>query len=151
MRKILIFILSIVILSGCIKRNEIVFNGASKVNIESDGLTSNKVSCKINITNNSRHIYTLDALRLWVVRGDQKLAFISTDKPFSIASRSTDTIPIELKVKISSKVNPLEILAIASNTKEMYIEGEIDVQRGIVKRTLRVKRMSVEDFLHKIM
>ena len=145
------FILTIVILSGCVKRNEIVFNSASKVNIESDGLASNRVSCKINITNNSRHIYTLDALRLWVVRGDQKLAFISNYKPLSIAPQTTDTLPLELKIKISSKVNPLEILAIASNAKELYIEGEIDVKRGAAKRTLRVKRMSVEDFLHQIL
>lgn len=138
------------LLSGCIRKDAIVFHGVSDIDISLQG--SPRIEAVVRVENTSRKNITLQqaAFNL-TARDGSVIAKAVVEGDVFIPRRSTSSLNIPVRISIDNPLKGLALLGdIEKNSPLLMVTGSVRVKAGCIKKRVEVDGIPLSEFLQYI-
>lgn len=149
MKKSLLFsaVLSIVLLAGCVKENDVTFHGVDDVKISYKG--NIKIEVLAHIENEAGSNITLKEASMWLTdKSGNRLTELVFPEKVVVPKRSDGIVSIPMYIKNSNLFGVLALVGeIGDNPDNVFVEGKVVVRAGLMRKKFKLERMTLQRFV----
>jgi len=141
----LIFILAL--LCSCSGLKQIRIEEVRNVQLKPFKGSTLEVGLEARVNNPSYRKVQLTKLELNVQRGNTPFAAISATEKINIPRRSNDFTPVPLEIRLRNVLSAIMALQAKNfSIDELTVEGEIRAKAFLLSKTIRIEKMSIQQF-----
>lgn len=147
MRRIFIILAALLLSVSCMKEDAIEFEGVDNFGLTSLSLSSIRAEGDVTFSNSSYRKVVIEDVELTAYSEGRKFATATLSESLTIKRRGTFSSRASLDIKLSSPLAALSLLSSNKNLDNIYVDGDIWVKVGPVKRQFSVGKIYIGDFL----
>jgi predicted RecA/RadA family phage recombinase len=147
MRKPVIFLLSLLVLTGCIKAEDLQFRQVEDLSVSIGSTTA--VNAVVVMDNNSgSNVRISDAMFHVTDMEGNEIGTVTVAGELLLPKRSTTSVAVPLRIRLSNPLAGLEMMSnIEENAKKMRVNGSAKVKAGILKKKFKVEDVPLSEII----
>lgn len=149
MRKFVYFFIAVVLLAGCTEYRQISMDNMAVAGFSLSSTSSAAIKFKVDICNPTDRSLSLESLDAVLLREGKDFVYFSLEGRPSVAMDTCCTVAVHVK---ATAADPISILTAGLdfsswNLEDYVVDGKLVFRLGNMKKTVRVKKVPLEEFI----
>lgn len=149
MRRFVCLFIAAVLLAGCTDYRRISIDNVAVDGFSFSSTSSATVKLKADVCNPTERSLSLESVDAVLLREGKEFVYFTLEGTPSVAQDTCSTVTVPVKAKVA---DPISILTAGLNFKSWNLEdyvvnGKLVFRYGNMKKTVRIKKMPLEEFV----